>query len=67
MTTENQNRKKYPTHKVYFLTDKPGRDEMYWNKVGDAFFYADNDGMTVSLNFMGQKIPLVIRRCKPKD
>ncbi len=67
MTTETQNEKKYPTHTVYFLTDKPGTDKKDWNKAGAAWIHVDNDGMTVSLNIMGQQIPLVIRKYKPKD
>ena len=67
MTTENQTEKKYPTHTVYFLTDKNDSDQKDWNKAGAAWIHADNDGMNLSLNIMGQKIPLVIRKVKPKD
>jgi hypothetical protein len=67
MKTETQNEKKYPTHTVYFLTDKKGSDEKDWNKTGAAWIHADNDGMNLSINMMGQQIALVVRKSKPRE
>ena len=67
MTTENQTEKKYPTHTVYFLTDKKGTDSKDWTKAGAAWIHTDNDGMNLSLEILGQKIPMVIRKNKPKE
>lgn len=66
MTTENQTEKKYPTHTVYFLTDKKGTEGKDWTKAGAAWIHSDSDGMNVSLEIFGQKIPLVVRKNKPK-
>ena len=67
MTTENQTDKKYPTHTVYFLTDKKDSDKKNWNKAGVAWIHADSDGMNLVLNAFGQQIPLVVRKYVPKD
>lgn len=67
MTTETSTEKKYPTHAVYFLTDKKGSDQKEWNKAGAAWIHMDNDGMNLSLHLFGQQIPLVIRKVKPKE
>lgn len=67
MTTENQAEKKYPTHTVYFLTDKKDGDQKDWNKTGAAWAHVDEDGMNVSLEVFGQKLSLVIRKNKPKE
>lgn len=67
MTTENQTEKKYPTHNLYFLTDKKGSDSKDWNKVGAAWIHADGEGFSIYLDLMGQKIPLTMRKYKPKE
>lgn len=67
MTQENQTEKKYPTHSVYFLTDKKDSDQKDWNKTGAAWAHVDEDGMNVSLEVFGQKLSLVIRKNKPKE
>lgn len=63
----SQTEKKYPTHTVYFLTDKKDSEEKDWNRAGVAWIHADNEGMNLSLNLFGQQIPLVIRKAKPKE
>ena len=65
MTTETQIEKKYPTHAVYFLTDKKGSDQKEWNKAGAAWIHADHDGMNISLSLFGFRIPLVVRKVQP--
>ena len=67
MTTETQTEKKYPTHSVYFLTNKKDSDQKDWNKTGAAWAHVDADGMNVSVDMFGQKISLVIRKNKPKE
>ncbi|MCF0061326.1 hypothetical protein MUK70_18985 [Dyadobacter chenwenxiniae] len=67
MTQENQTEKKYPTHTIYFLTDKKDSDKKDWNKAGAAWIHADNDGMNLVLNIFGQQTPLTIRKYIPRE
>lgn len=67
MTTENQPNKKYPTHTIYFLKDKEGSEKSEWINVGAAWENADQKGLNLSLNVLGQKVSLVVRKNKPKE
>ncbi|WP_338875031.1 hypothetical protein WBJ53_05380 [Spirosoma sp. SC4-14] len=35
-------------------------------RVGAAWEHGDKDGLNLSLNILGQKIPVVVRKNKPK-
>lgn len=67
MNTDTPTEKKHPTHTVYFLTEKKGESKKIWNETGVAWINKDQDGLNLSLRIMGQQIPLVIRKNKPKE
>jgi hypothetical protein len=67
MTTENHTEKKYPTHTVFYTTDKPGSDKKNWNRTGAAWLNEETGSMTISLNMFGQKISLVVLKYQPRE
>jgi hypothetical protein len=66
MTNQTETTSKQPTHTVYYLKPKDGTDKSDWIKVGAAWEHGDKDGLNLSLNIMGQNVPVVVRRNKPK-
>ncbi len=66
MTTQNTTEKKYPTHTVYFIKDKSEGPKPEWIKVGVAWKNSDGEGLNLSIDNLGQQIPLTIRKNKPK-
>lgn len=67
MTQETQTEKRYPTHNVFYTTDKPGSDKKNWNKTGAGWFNEETGKMSVSLDMFGQKISLVILKYEPRQ
>jgi hypothetical protein len=65
MTTE-PNRNK-PTHYAYVVKPKPGTEQIEWVEVGAAWEHSDQQGLTLSMPVLGEKVVLTIRRKKPKD
>ena len=67
MTTPTETNPKAPTHTAYYLKTKDGTDKPDWIKVGAAWEHGDKDGLNLSLNILGQDVPVTIRRNKPKS
>jgi len=65
MTDQNENKPKVPTHTIYFLKDN-GTDKTLWVKAGVAWEHGDGDGLNLSLDSLGQKIALTVRKNKAK-
>jgi hypothetical protein len=66
MTTEtNSNR---PTHRVYAVIKKEGREKGTWLEIGAAWPHRDGKGYGVTLNFIPRSpdAELVIRAIEPK-
>lgn len=66
MTTQNETSSKTPTHTVYFLQPKADSEQSDWIKVGAAWEHGDKDGLNLSLNILGQKVAVVVRKNKSK-
>ncbi len=66
MTTENTSEKKRYTHVAYFIKNKADTDKPEWVKVGVGWENADGEGMNLSLDVLGQQIPITVRKFKPK-
>lgn len=66
MTNPNETKKKYPTHTAYVVDKKDGEDKPIWISVGAAWENNDGEGFNLILEILGQKIPLTIRKNKPK-
>jgi hypothetical protein len=66
MTTQTETNSKTPTHTVYMLKPKADSEQSDWIKVGAAWEHGDKDGLNLSLNILGQKVPVIVRRNKPK-
>ena len=67
MTTEtNSNR---PTHRVYAVIKKEGREKGTWLEIGAAWPHRDGKGYGVTLNFIPRSpdAELVIRAIEPTD
>jgi hypothetical protein len=67
MTTEtNSNR---PTHRVYAVIKKEGREKGTWLEIGAAWAHRDGKGYGVTLNFIARSpdAELVIRAIEPKS
>jgi hypothetical protein len=65
MTTEtNSNR---PTHRVYAVIKKEGREKGTWLEIGAAWPHRDGKGYGVTLNFIPRSpdAELVIRAIEP--
>lgn len=67
MTAENQTTAKFPTHTVYYLKNKEGSEKPDWIKAGVAWENSDHKGLNLSLTVLGQQIPVVVRKNKPKE
>lgn len=67
MTQETQTEKKYPTHTVFFTTDKKDSDGKNWNRTGALWLNEEGDKISISLNILGQKISLVAFRYEPRQ
>ncbi|QMW01478.1 hypothetical protein [Spirosoma foliorum] len=66
MTTPTETTSKRPTHSVYILKPRADCSESDWIKVGSGWDHGDKDGLNLSLTVLGQNIPVIIRRNKPK-
>ena len=66
-TIQPETNPKAPTHTVYHLKAKDGADKPDWIKVGAAWEYGDKDGLNLSLNILGQNVPVVVRKNKSKE
>jgi hypothetical protein len=61
MTDQNETTTKYPTHTVYFVKqNETGKSE--WIKAGVAWEHQDNEGMNLSLDSLGQRVSLTVRK-----
>lgn len=67
MTNQTETRSTKPTHTVYVLKPKTDSEQADWIRVGAAWEHGDKDGLNLSLNILGQKIPVVVRKNKPKS
>lgn len=65
MSNQNETNPKYPTHTVYSLKVKEGSEKMEWHKAGVAWEHLDGEGLNLSLDSLGQKIALTVRKNKP--
>lgn len=66
MTSQTETRSTKPTHTVYVLKSQADTEQADWIRVGAAWEHGDKDGLNLSLNILGQKIPVVVRRNKLK-
>jgi hypothetical protein len=66
MTIQTETTSKKPTHSVYYLKPKADSDQSDWIKVGAAWEHGDKDGLNLSLNILGQNVPVIVRKNKPK-
>ncbi|WP_080054419.1 hypothetical protein [Spirosoma aerolatum] len=66
MTNQTETRSTKPTHTVYVLKPQADTEQADWIRVGAAWEHGDKDGLNLSLNILGQKIPVVVRKNKPK-
>lgn len=66
MTNQTETTGKKPTHAVYYLKPKADSDQSDWIKVGAAWEHGDQAGMNLLLNILGQNVPVIVRRIKPK-
>ena len=66
MINENETKPKLPTHTVYYVVDK-GTDKPEWIKTGVAWENSDSKGLNLSLEIMGQKVSITVRKNKPKS
>ena len=66
MTTQTETTSKKPTHSVYILKPKADSEQSDWIRVGSGWDHGDKDGINLALNILGQNIPVIIRRNKPK-
>jgi hypothetical protein len=54
-----------PTHRVYAVIKREGRDKAHWTEIGAAWPHSDGDGFNLRLNYLPLNgAELVIR--KPK-
>ena len=66
MSSQDQNKTgKAPTHTVYSVKEKEGQEKPIWLRVGVAWEHADEEGLNLSLNNLGQDVSLTIRKNKP--
>lgn len=66
MTTQTTPEKKRYTHVAYFIKNKADTEKPEWVKVGVGWENADGEGMNLSLDVLGQQIPVTVRKYKPK-
>jgi len=66
MTNQTETGSNKPTHTVYILKLQADTEQADWIRVGAAWEHGDKDGLNLSLNILGQKIPVVVRKNKPK-
>lgn len=67
MTTETQTEKKYPTHTVFYTTEKSDGNKKNWNRTGAIWVSEEGDKISISLNIFGQKISLVGFKYEPRQ
>ncbi|RCR68336.1 hypothetical protein [Larkinella punicea] len=66
MTIQTETTSKKPTHSVYILKPKADSDQSDWIKVGSAWEHGDKAGLNLSLTILGQNVPVIVRKNKPK-
>ncbi|WAC11891.1 hypothetical protein [Dyadobacter pollutisoli] len=62
MTDQNETTTKYPTHTVYFVKQNESTGKSEWIKAGVAWEHQDNEGMNLSLDSLGQRVSLTVRK-----
>lgn len=65
MSSNENNTTNTPSHNVYFIKEKEGQEKPIWLKVGVAWEHADQEGMNLIVNNLGQDVNLTIRKNKP--
>ncbi|MET3125467.1 hypothetical protein ABID42_000555 [Arcicella rosea] len=53
-----------PTHTVYFLKHNGDDAKAEWIKAGVAWEHTDGEGLNLSLDSLGQKVALTVRKNK---
>ncbi|WP_138477119.1 hypothetical protein [Dyadobacter bucti] len=66
MSSQNEPNPKKPTHTVYFVRNKEGIEKAEWIKTGVAWEHSDHEGLNLSMDCLGQKVSLTVRKNKPK-
>lgn len=64
MSNQNENNPKMPSHTVYFVKNKGDDAKNEWIKVGVAWEHTDAEGLNLSLDSLGQKVSLTVRKNK---
>lgn len=63
----NKSKPNRPTHGIYHVTGEG--ENARWTKIGAAWAHEDNDGLSLSVEYLpaGTHGRLVIRKAKPKS
>ncbi len=64
MSNQKENNPKMPTHTVYFVKHNGDDAKAEWIKAGVAWEHTDGEGLNLSLDSLGQKVALTVRKNK---
>jgi hypothetical protein len=57
-----------PTHRVYAVIKREGRDKAHWTEIGAAWSHSDGDGFNLRLNYLPLNgAELVLRKPKATE
>ncbi|MCF2502730.1 hypothetical protein L0663_05030 [Dyadobacter sp. CY107] len=67
MTDQNENTAKHPSHTVYVVKHDEVTGKSEWIKAGVAWEHGDGQGLNLSLDSLGQRLPFTVRKNKQMD